>query len=354
MPDGPVRAAAGRTARVDALSAEQIGQLIERAAAGSVRALARLITLVESGGAQAATVAGALIGRARSAMVLGVTGPPGVGKSTLVTALIARYRVRGARVAVLAVDPSSPFSGGALLGDRVRMSEHSTDQGVFIRSMSSRGELGGLSAATAGAADLLSAIGFDVVVVETVGVGQNEVAVLRLADTVLLVLSPGLGDGIQAAKAGILEIADVLVVNKADRDGVATTVRDLKSMIALGRSGRAEATQWRVPVLTTVATRTAGTDRSGLDELLDAVDGHGTHVERREAAGQRGVRRAEAAVEAVVLQRLQESLRSPAGRRHLARAAAQVAAGSVDAHTAATRVLDELAAGGSFAPDGAR
>jgi len=317
---------------------DRVATLIGAAAGGSIRAIARLISMVESGGDPAARVAAGLLGRARGAAVLGITGPPGVGKSTLIAALIGRYRSRGARVAVLAVDPSSPFSGGALLGDRVRMGEYSADPGVFIRSMSSRGELGGLSAATAGAADLLSAIGFDVVIVETVGVGQNEVAVLRVADTVLLVLSPGLGDGIQAAKAGILEIADVLVVNKADRDGVATTVRDLKSMVALGRTPGAG--QWRIPVLTTVAV-----DRAGLDQVLDAVDAHRLHLERQEGSGSRAVRRAEAAVEALVLQRLQAALRAPDGRAALARAAGQVADGAADTHTAANRVLRELVGG---------
>src|SRR6478752_2888227 len=211
-------------------------ELIQAADAGSVRAIARLLTRIERGGSSAADVARALIGRPRGAAIVGLTGPPGVGKSTVTTALIDRLRAAGRRVAVLAVDPSSPFSGGALLGDRVRMGQHAMDPGVFIRSMSSRGELGGLSAAAPAAADLFSAIGFDDVLVETVGVGQNEIAVMRLADTVLVVLAPGMGDGIQAAKAGILEIADVLVVNKSDHHGASATVRDLKGMIALGRT----------------------------------------------------------------------------------------------------------------------
>ena len=212
--------------------------LVESALAGSVRATARLLSWIETPGDRAAAVSAALVGRPRTAAVWGLTGPPGVGKSTITAALVAAVRATGRRVAVLAVDPSSPFTGGALLGDRVRMAEHVTDSGVFIRSMASRGHLGGLSPATPAAVDLMSALGFDVVLVETVGVGQNEVDVLRLADTVVVITAPGAGDGIQAAKAGILEIADILVVNKSDRDGAASAVRELKAMVALGRSGR--------------------------------------------------------------------------------------------------------------------
>jgi LAO/AO transport system kinase len=279
------------------------------------------------------------------AVITGLTGPPGVGKSTLTTAIIARQRAAGRRVAVLAVDPSSPFSGGALLGDRVRMAEHSTDPGVFIRSMSSRGELGGLSAAAPAAADLLSAIGFDDVIVETVGVGQNEIAVLRLADSVVVVLAPGMGDGVQAAKAGILEIADVLVVNKSDHDGAAATVRDLKGMVALGRSGSADAADWRVPVVSTTASTAAG-----VDDLLTALTAHRDHLAAHGGSRARRNQRAEVAVRAVVLERITALLASAAGRHRLAEAAEPVADGRVDHHHAASQVLVWLAAAGSADP----
>jgi len=319
--------------------------LIEAAQTGSIRATARLLTAIEAGGARAAAVAATLAGRPRKATIVGLTGPPGVGKSTLGTALISRYRQQGIRVAVLAVDPSSPFSGGALLGDRVRMAEHSTDPGVFIRSMSSRGHLGGLSAAAPGAADLLSAIGFDVLLVETVGVGQNEVAVMRLADTVVLVLSPGMGDGIQAAKAGVLEIADVLVVNMSDREGASTTVRDLKGMVALGRSGTAGPERWRVPVLSTIAAENArgSAGPAGIDELLAAVTAHEQFLTTHGGAALRRQQRAEVAVEAVVLERIHGALESAAGRAQLAAAAHVVAGGETDHHQGAVELLAWLA-----------
>jgi len=304
------------------------------AGVGSVRATARLLSMVEAGGERAASVARRLTGRPRRAVITGLTGPPGVGKSTLTTAIIARLRAGGRRVAVLAVDPSSPFSGGALLGDRVRMGEHSADPGVYIRSMSSRGELGGLSAAAPAAADLLSAIGFDDVLIETVGVGQNEIAVLRLADSVVVVLAPGMGDGIQAAKAGILEIADVLVVNKSDHDGAASTVRDLKGMVALGRTGTADPGAWRVPVLSTTASTGAGTD-----DLLAALAAHHEHLRAGGGAAQRRRLRAEMAVHAAVLERVQAALRSSLGVELLAAAARSVADGSTDHHEAAAGVL---------------
>ncbi len=320
--------------------------LVDSAQPGSIRATARLLTAIEAGGARAAAVASTLAGLPRKATIVGLTGPPGVGKSTLGTALISRYRKQGLRVAVLAVDPSSPFSGGALLGDRVRMAEHSTDPGVYIRSMSSRGHLGGLSAAAPGAADLLSAIGFDVLLVETVGVGQNEVAVMRLADTVVLVLAPGMGDGIQAAKAGVLEIADVLVVNKADREGASSTMRDLKGMVALGRSGTAGPERWRVPVLSTIAAENAwgSAGPAGIDELLAAVTAHEQFLTTHGGAALRRQRRAEVAVEAVVLERIHGALESAAGRAQLAAAAHVVAGGETDHHRGAVELLAWLAA----------
>ena len=225
-----------------------VASLVAGARAGEPLAVGRLLSLVETVGARGRQVAAALADQAGRAHVVGLTGPPGVGKSTTTSALVSVLRARGDRVGVLAVDPSSPFSGGALLGDRVRMAEHSEDPGVFIRSMATRGQLGGLAGATPQALRVLDAAGCDVVLIETVGVGQSEIDVVALADTTVVLLAPGMGDGVQAAKAGILEVADVFVVNKADRDGATQTVRELRHMIHLGERGG-----WTVPVLRTVA-----------------------------------------------------------------------------------------------------
>jgi LAO/AO transport system kinase len=319
-----------------------VEDLVGAARGGSVRAIARLLTTVENGGARAAEVARELTGMPRTAQVVGITGAPGAGKSTLTSALIRLLRrdeaARPARsVAVLAVDPSSPFSGGALLGDRVRMADHVTDPGVFIRSLSSRGSLGGLSAGTPAAVDLMSALGFDVVIIETVGVGQSEVDVMNLADTVAVVLAPGMGDAVQAAKAGIMEIADLLVVNKADHEGTRGTVRELKSMVALGRSGHAAPGEWRIPVLATIAS--TGT---GVAELAAALAEHHEHLVTSGELAERRARRAGAAVQAVVLERIRRALAGEGGQRQLAAAAGEVVAGRTDHHRAAEGVIDWL------------
>ena len=214
-----------------------VSELVERAREGDSRAVARLISLVEDESPLLREVMAALSPYAGNAHIVGITGSPGVGKSTSTSALVSAYRETGKRVGVLAVDPSSPFSGGALLGDRVRMQDHATDTGVFIRSMASRGHLGGLAWTTPQALRVLDAAGFDVVLVETVGVGQSEVEIAGMADTTLILLAPGMGDGIQAAKAGILEVGDIYVVNKADRDGVQSVTRDLRAMLALAERG---------------------------------------------------------------------------------------------------------------------
>ena len=223
------------------MSRWDVADLVARARCGEPRAVSRLISLVETdtaaGRALLRDVAARLAPYTGRAHVVGLTGPPGVGKSTSTSALVTALRRRGRKVGVLAVDPSSPFSGGALLGDRVRMGEHATDEGVFIRSMASRGHLGGLAWSTPQALRVLDAAGCDVVLIETVGVGQSEMEVVALADTTVVLLAPGMGDGVQAAKAGILEVADVFAVNKADRDGARRTVRDLEYAIAMSQDG---------------------------------------------------------------------------------------------------------------------
>lgn len=268
--------------------------------------------------------------KGRAARVVGLTGSPGVGKSTSTNALVAAYRRRGLKVGVLAVDPSSPFSGGALLGDRVRMQDHATDDGVFIRSMASRGHLGGLSWSTPQALRVLSAAGCDVVLVETVGVGQAEVEVAALADTTLVLLAPGMGDGIQAAKAGILEVADVFVVNKADREGADTVVRDLRNMLSLG-DRRADG-GWKVPIVKTVAAK-----GEGADEVVEAIEQHGAWLAATGQLEQRRVARACDEVEAIALTSLRVDLRSGPALTALAE---RVVAGVLDPYAAA----DELVA----------
>src|SRR4051795_11783845 len=222
--------------------------------------------MVEDGSPQLREVMAALVPHAGHAQVVGITGSPGVGKSTATNALVKELRRAGHRVGVLAVDPSSPFSGGALLGDRVRMQDHATDRDVYIRSMASRGHLGGLAWTTPQALRVLDAAGCDVILIETVGVGQSEVDVAGLADTTVVLLAPGMGDGIQAAKAGILEIGDLYVVNKADRDGADQVRRDLRGMLAL--ADRPEGA-WRPPIVKTVAQK-----GEGLDEVVAAIDDH--------------------------------------------------------------------------------
>jgi LAO/AO transport system kinase len=313
-----------------------VPSLVAAAREAHPRAVARALSLVEDAHPALREVMAALAPHTGRAHVVGLTGPPGVGKSTTTTAVISAYRRQGLTVAVLAVDPTSPFSGGALLGDRVRMGEHASDRGVFIRSMASRGHLGGLSWAAPHAARVLDAAGFDVVLLETVGVGQSEVEVAGTADTTVVLVAPGMGDGVQAAKAGILEVADVLVVNQADRPGADRTVRDLRGALALG--ARAEG-EWRTPVLRTVATT-----GEGVDALVAAVAAH------RDALGPAGLlarrrHRAAREVEALALDAVRARIGGVGVGDRLDRLAAAVAAGALDPHTAAERLVAALGPG---------
>ena len=270
------------------------------------------------------------------AHIIGITGSPGVGKSTSTNALVGAFRKQGKRIGILAVDPSSPFSGGALLGDRVRMQDHALDPDVYIRSMASRGHLGGLSWTTPQALRVLDAAGCEVILVETVGVGQSEVEVAGLADTTIVLLAPGMGDGIQAAKAGILEIGDVFVVNKADRDGADATVRDIRHMISLG--DRTEPGLWRPPVIKTVAQQ-----GQGIDEVIEAIEKHTSWMEESGTLRERRIRRAGDEIESIALQALRAKMGDLRHGKGVDELAAAVVDGTTDPYAAADQVVDALA-----------
>ncbi|MFC4948874.1 methylmalonyl Co-A mutase-associated GTPase MeaB [Pseudonocardia sp. GCM10023141] len=309
-------------------------ELVERARGADPRAVARLITMVESGSPGLPELAALLVPDSGYAHVVGLTGAPGVGKSTATSALVGALRRQERRVGVLAVDPTSPFSGGALLGDRIRMQTHATDAGVLIRSMATRGHLGGLAAAVPLALRVLDAARCDVTLLETVGVGQSEVDVAGSADTTLVLLAPGLGDGVQAAKAGVLEIADVFVVNKADRDGAGRVAADLRQMLGLGGPHSA-AGSWRPMIVMTSAEQ--GT---GIDDVLAAIAKHRAWLDGADRLHQRRVRRAAREIEGLTLAQLRARL---GGVRHggaLAELAAAVVERRTDAHAAARLLAD--------------
>jgi LAO/AO transport system kinase len=307
--------------------------LVQGVLKGDVRSVARAITLVEEGSPEARGLLAALFPHAGHALVLGVTGPPGVGKSTLVDRLTARLRGQGKTVGVVAVDPTSPFSGGAILGDRIRMQGHATDPGVFIRSMATRGHLGGLSAATGHVVTVLAASGKDVILVETVGVGQDEVDIVGTADVSVVVLAPGLGDEVQALKAGIMEIADVFVVNKADREGVERMMAEIESMLSLTPH------DGHVPAI----VRTVASEDQGTAELLAAVEafrawaeGAGVLSAKRRAHLRRQF---EETLRDRLLRRIQSRWLSP---REVERTVDRLARRRLDPFTAADRLLRKM------------
>ena len=340
--------------------AAEPASLVERVAAGDVRAAARLMRDLEDGVPAARETLRTLFPRTGRAYVVGLTGAPGAGKSSLTDRLIGHHRAAGRTVGVVAVDPTSPFSGGAILGDRIRMQDHALDPGVFIRSLATRGHLGGLSRATAEVVQVLDAMGKDVVLVETVGVGQDEIEVAELAHTVVVVAVPGMGDDVQAIKAGVLEIADVFAVNKADREGADRAVRDLQSMLELRRSTatrpglehdeRHQLRQvgawdphdpgfWEPPIVKTVATR-----GEGIGELAAAVESHRRHLESTGQRAARELARARAAFVSMLRDRLLEGAleRLAAEQGHLDEIAARIASRSADPYALADEMVGRL------------
>ncbi len=308
-----------------------VPELVERALVGEARAVARLVSLVEDASPQLREVSELLMGHAGNAQVVGITGSPGVGKSTTTSALVTALRATGKRVGVLAVDPSSPFSGGALLGDRVRMQDHATDPDVFIRSMASRGHLGGLAWATPQAVRVLDAAGCDVVLVETVGVGQSEVEVAGLADTTVVLLSPGMGDGIQAAKAGLLEVGDIYAINKADRDGSDQLRRELRSMLALADRPSGS---WRPPIIKTVAVKD-----EGIDDLAAKISAHLAWSGSTGELTARRTGRIRSEIETIAVTTLRERVADLHGHALLDELAGSVIEGVCDPYAAADQLI---------------
>ncbi len=304
------------------LAALEATELVRGVLDGDRRAVARAISLVEDGAPELEALSAGLFPHTGRAATVGLTGAPGVGKSTLAAELVRAARAKGLSAAVLAVDPTSPFTGGALLGDRVRMQEHATDPGVFIRSMAARGHLGGMALAAPEAVRILDAAGYARVLIETVGVGQSEVEVAAQTDTTVVVLAPGWGDAVQVAKAGILEVADVFVVNKAEREDASQTVRDLKQMMHMG-----PAREWDPPILTTIAT-----EREGVDALWDGIEEHRAHLESTGRLNER--RRA----------RLLREVETLAAERFRARAGAALSADAALAADVAARRMDPYGA----------
>jgi|SRR5450755_29618 LAO/AO transport system kinase len=319
------------------MSASGVPELAARAHDGDPRALARLVSLIEDGSPLLRSVMKELSPLAGHARVIGLTGAPGAGKSTVTSALVRAYRDEGLRVGVLAIDPTSPYTGGALLGDRIRMQDHATDRDVFIRSMASRGHLGGLTAATPQVIRALDAARFDVILIETVGVGQVEVEIASMADSVALLVVPGMGDSVQAAKAGILEIADVFVVNKADRPQAQETIRDLRNMLALAERATGD---WKPPIVTTIAT-----SGDGIAELVGKLDAHWSWLNSSGERDRRRAVRAREEVAALALGALRSKMSRLPGDSALGPLADRVAEGQIDPYAAADELLDALTDG---------
>ena len=308
------------------------GQLFEAATGGDRAALARIISLVERGSEADAELSRMAFSHSHRAFTVGLTGAPGAGKSTLTNSLVEVMRRRGQEAAVLAIDPSSPFTGGAILGDRVRMQDHALDPGVYIRSMATRGHLGGLSVAVPEASRILAAMGFPTIFIETVGVGQVEVEIAEEADTTVVVVNPGWGDAVQANKAGLMEIADVFVINKADRPGVRETRRDLESMLDMSEPG-----PWRPPILETVAQ-----DGKGAEEVIEAVFAHHAFAESSGLAASRRQARLAKDLSRLAQAMLARKVESLMAGEEFSAAVAEMNEGRLDPRTIANRLIGRL------------
>ncbi|MCS6873379.1 MAG: methylmalonyl Co-A mutase-associated GTPase MeaB [Pyrinomonadaceae bacterium] len=305
-------------------------EIVKGVFSADARAIARAISKVENAEAESSEIMRAVFERSGNAMVIGITGSPGAGKSSLVDKLAMLYKEKGEKIGIIAVDPSSPFSGGAILGDRIRMSALGTDKNIFIRSMATRGNLGGLARATVDAVNILDAAGFQKVIVETVGVGQDEVEIVKAADVVVVVLVPGMGDDVQAIKAGIMEIGDLFVINKADRDGVLKTERELKMLLEL--TSRQDG--WNPPIIKTIAV-----ESKGIDELAEAISKYYEFQKKNENLQRRSAVAKWRLLELLREKLLQELLNKNGAKEKLDQLALEVAQKRIDPYSAVEKIL---------------